>query len=387
MQEVFICAALRTPFGKLQSALHTHRPDTLLCSLIQQLPKVSPNLGGVGYDCLFVGASNQAGEDNRNLARQVGLLAGLSPATVGITFNSLCTSGIEAFLSAVRLLRLGEASVCLVGAAESMSRSPFIEHRYTQERVDSTISWRFVHPDFPLPVYSMSEITEREAQASFISRNEQDNYAFQSLCKYEQAIQQGYFSAQILPLLTHKKQPLHTDEPHKFKSLEALANFKPMLPNGQHLTLCNTARAADGAVVLVLMNEAGLKKSQSLPLARLEAYNSVGVDMLSMNTAQTVAAHQLIDKHGSKVLNADVYELSDASAFQSLLTIQNLGLAADKVNPAGGAISTGNPTSAGNLRLLANICTHFEQQKNTRTGLVLTCAGLGLGNALFFEKP
>ena len=386
MHEVFICSAIRTPFGKLQSALSAYRPDTLLQLLIQHLHELYPNLQGALYDYLLVGASNQAGEDNRNIARQTALLAGLSAQTVGISFNSLCTSGMEAFLSAVRTIRLGEAELCLVGAVESMSRSPFVEHRYTGEKVDSTISWRFVNPDFPLPTISMSEITENEALLAHVSRQAQDRYAYESLQKYQKALDNDYFKNQILPLLNHKNQLLAWDEMHKPKQLEALANFRPLIPNGANLTLCNSARAADGAVLLLLTNEAGLKKYGLRPISSVLAYNSIGVDMPKMNTAQTVAGLALKQKHGLSFSKMDAFELSDAYAFQSLLTIQNLGLDPDKVNPSGGAISTGNPTSAGNLRLIANLQTHFETHKNTRTGLALTCAGLGQGNALLLES-
>lgn len=386
LQPVHIVRAWRTAFGRLQGTWSDTRPDDLLAHLIRTFLDEFADLPPTAVEALYVGCSNQAGEDNRNVARQTALLAGLSVATHCITFNTLCTSGVEALLAAARAIQVGEADIILVAGVDSMSRSPFVEHRFTHERVDTILGWRFVNPKFPYETLSMIETAERAAQQYGISREMQDLYAHQSRQRYDEAARSGYFQSEIVPMTAPNGKALTHDEQHRIFELVTMANFSPILANGQHITLCNSARAGDGAVLLMLVSERAAKRWNLSPKARLEATSSVSVHPNDMNLSAAIALEKLEFSHGITWRQADALEVSESFAVQPLLTMQKMGIPIEKINPTGGAISAGNPTSAGNLRLVSALLSHFERQPAIRSGIVATCAGLGMGNALFITK-
>lgn len=393
MEEVFIVAASRTPFGRLQGRLSAIRVDDLLAHLVADIARKT---GAADYKnaFLFAGAANQAGEDNRNLARQVALLAGLSETTHATTFNALCNSGIEAFLAAVRVLQTGAADLAWVGAAENMSRSPFIRHRYTGEEADSLIGWRFENPQL-LPAHrlSMVEIAEQQAAEFGFSRLVQDDYAALSRQKYDAALKADFFAAEILPISTGEGQLFSHDEQHRCFTPDALARLPPLLgkqKEAQYITLGNSSRAGDGAAALLLATSQAVKDLNLQPLARFVAAEQISLAPAQMNAAAVAATDRLIQRHrlkkGVDLSKFDLVELSESFALQPLHFMKNYPeINADFINICGGSLSTGNPTAAGNLRLLVAALTQFRQAQK-QNALVSTCSGLGLGAAIALQS-
>ena len=400
MEDVFIVAAARTPFGRLQGRLAALRVDDLLAHLVVDIARQT---GVLDYKnaFFFAGAANQAGEDNRNLARQVALLSGLSPTTHATTFNALCNSGIEAFLAAVRALQTGAADLAWAAAGENMSRSPFVRHRYTGEEADSLIGWRFENPQLsPAHRLSMVEIAEQQAApAQFgFSRLAQDNYAALSRQKYETALKADFFAAEIRAVPTGEGQFLSYDEQHRCFTDEALARLPPLLGKdkskdkiAEYITLGNSSRAGDGAVVLLLATHQAVKDLDLQPLARFVAAEQISLAPSDMNAAAAAATHRLIQRHSHKkgvaVANFDLVELSESFALQPLHFMQNFPtINPDIINICGGSLSAGNPTAAGNLRLLTAAISQFQQSPQKRQALIGTCSGLGLGAAIALQS-
>lgn len=398
MEDVFIVAAGRTPFGRLQGRLSAIRVDDLLACLVADIARQT---GVLDYKnaFFFAGAANQAGEDNRNLARQVALLSGLSPTTHATTFNALCNSGIEAFLAAVRALQTGAADLAWAVAGENMSRSPFVRHRYTGEEADSLIGWRFENPQLsPAHRLSMVEIAEQQAVQLGFSRLVQDNYAALSRQKYDTALKADFFAAEIRAVPTGEGQFLSHDEQHRCFTAEALARLPPLLGKdknkdkaAEYITLGNSSRAGDGAVALLLATSQAVKDLDLQPLARFVAAEQISLAPLDMNAAGAVATHQLIQRHSLKngvaLANFDFVELSESFALQPLHFMQNFpDINPDIINICGGSLSAGNPTAAGNLRLLTATISQFQQSPQKRHALIGTCSGLGLGAAIALQS-
>lgn len=398
MEDVFIVAAGRTPFGRLQGRLSAIRVDDLLAHLVADIARQA---GVLDYKnaFFFAGAANQAGEDNRNLARQAALLSGLSPTTHATTFNALCNAGIEAFLAAVRALQTGAADLAWAVAGENMSRSPFVRHRYTGEEADSLIGWRFENPLLsPAHRLSMVEIAEQQAAQFGFSRLVQDNYAALSRQKYEAALKADFFAAEIRAVPTGEGQFLSYDEQHRCFTAEALARLPPLLgkdknkeKTAEYITLGNSARAGDGAVALLLATSQAVKDLDLQPLARFVAAEQISLAPSEMNAAATTAALRLIQRHSHKkgvaLANFDFVELSESFALQPLHFMQNFtNINPDIINICGGSLSAGNPTAAGNLRLLTATISQFQRSPQKRQALMATCSGLGLGAAIALQS-
>lgn len=381
MQEVFIVAAVRTPFGRLQGALAHTRVDDMLVALFRQQLGLNPQLASVRGALLFVGNANQAGEDNRNLARQVALLAGLDESSHALTVNALCNSGLEAFISAAQAIRCGDADLAWVGASENMSRAPFVRHRFTQEEADTLIGWRFTNPEISAQhARSMVEIAEAQAITLGIAREQQDAYAYASRLRYQNALDSDYFAGEVVPLAA-----LAQDEQHRCFSMEALERLPPLLNRqARHISLGNSARAGDGAVLLLLASAKALKNYQLRPLMRLVASRRASLAPSDMNRAAAIAAAPLL----ADPLNYfDCIEVSESFALQPLYFMQHHPqLNPNIINRSGGSISIGNPTAAGNLRLIVAALSHFQHQPAMRHALVAASSGLGLGAAIHLES-
>lgn len=383
---IYLVDALRTPTGKLYGALSHLRPDDLGVSLTKgllQKQAIDPQT----IDGIFIGCANQAGEDNRNIARMIGLLAQLPTRSNAITLNSLCSSGLESILMAARRLALGEGACYLAGGLESMSRSPWVSNRTKTETVDSTIGWRFVNPTMAdlYPPLSMTETAEILASEQQISRQAQDQYAHQSRLKYQAALEKNWWETEILPLTDSRQRKWKTDEQHRLLSLDLLAKLPTLVKNGQYISSGNAARIGDGAALVLVATEAYVKRHQLEPLARLEAWTSAACHPTQMSLSAALAAQQLLRNTKIPASAIDWLEMSETFAVQALACIQQLGIDPQKVNPNGGALTMGNPIGAGAARLVASLAHALKKTPQLRYGLAATSAGLGTGAALLLQ--
>lgn len=377
--------ALRTPIGKLGGALSHYRPDNLATTLIQGLLQQA-QLDATLIDGIFLGCANQAGEDNRNIARMVSLLAGLPTTATALTVNSLCSSGLEAILAAARCVALGEGDCYLAGGVETMSRAPWVKHRQTDEIVDSTIGWRFANPDLPpeYPPLSMSATAERTAQHYGLSRVALDTYAQQSRARYQTALESGWWTQELLPLLDGQGNSwVHQDEPHRLLSTALLQKMPPLVEDGQYITAGNAARIGDGAAMVIVASETGLKRWGGVPLARLVDWQSAAWHPNHMSYSAVAAAQRLLERHSVAAIDWAAIHWSEAFALQPLLGIQELALPSERVNPLGGALSIGNPIAVGAARDVVSLSHHLTQE--TGYGMAVTAGGLGTGAALLMK--
>ncbi len=385
--EIYIIAAVRSPVGKLNGALSALRPDDLAVQLIHQLlpkAKLSPQK----VDSIILGCANQAGEDTRNLARRVGLLAGLPNSTTALTINSLCASGIDAILAGIRSIFCGENDLVLVGGIESMSRSPWIESKTEATKVNSMIGWRFTNPKMPLicPTLSMSETAELLANKYHISQEMQDQYAFESRWRYQKALEKGIWQEEIIPFVDSKNKCWTSDEQHRILSLKLLKKLPKLVKNGQFITSGNAAHLGDGGALLALASKSFVQSQGIQPLARVQSWATAAVSPSLMGVAAVAACRKLFHKEKIAISDIDWVELSESFAVQSLACIQQLGLDPLKTNPNGGAISIGNPIATGSARLVVSLAHQMKRNSTAKRGLVASSAGLGIGTAILLEQ-
>jgi len=388
-ETVYIVAALRTPIGKLYGALSTVRPDDLVAGLLASMLEKYEYLIVNELDAILLGCGNQAGEDNRNIARMAVLLNGLPNGIFASTQNSLCTSGMDAFMQAARMIGCSEADFCIAGGVDSMSRSPWVENRSTRERVDSTLGWRFTNPKISnmITTHSMPETAELLAMYYGIGREAQDFYAFESRNRYEAAWQLGAFRDELLPVDWPEGQLLlNKDEQHRLLSLEMMAQLPGLVKGEKAVTLGNSARIGDGAALLALASENYIKKHKIKPLARLHTMAVAGEHPDRMGIAGATALKKALSKSGLALSNIGLFEMSEAFAVQVLACMQELDLPAAAVNPNGGAISMGNPLGMGAARLLVSLTHQLMQNPQVQFGAAAAGAGLGVGTAVILEN-
>lgn len=385
-QAIYIIDALRSPIGKLNGMLSHIRPDDLAANLINAAISRN-NLDRQNIDGVFLGCANQAGEDNRNIARMAALLANLPYSCNTITVNSLCTSGLDAILTGIRSIALEEGDLYIVGGVESMSRSPWVNSRVDGTTVDSTIGWRFVNPNIykNCPPLSMSETAELLAKKYKIDRSTQDFYAYQSRLKYEEALQKRLWANEIIPLNNSKNQLCNFDEQHRVLSLDLLAKMPNLVQNGSCISSGNSARIGDGAALVVLASEKYVSTHKIKPLARVQSWANASCDPSYMSLSAVEAAKKIFKKTQIKPSDLDWIEMSEAFAVQALACIQDLNLDPQKVNPNGGALSIGNPISVGSARLVVSLAHSLSQHPSTKLGLATSCAGLGTGAAILLS--
>lgn len=384
---IYIIDALRTPIGKLHGALSHIRPDDLASLVINGLSKKN-KLQKKEIDGIILGCANQAGEDNRNIARMASLLAELPYSSAAITINSLCSSGMEAILSAIKNIALGDGDLYLAGGIESMSRSPMVTSKVDQTSVDSLIGWRFVNPKMHqvCPPLSMAETAELLASKYSISRARQDAYAYQSRQKYQTALEKGLFSAEILPIEDQKKKLWLSDEQHRLLSLDLLTKLPKLVASGSYISAGNAARIGDGAALVVLASEKYVQKHNIRPIAKVKSWASGSCHPNEMSLSAVVATKKALRKADLQTQDLDWIEMSESFAVQALACIEALALNPDKVNPNGGALTIGNPIAVSSARLVVALAKEMERNKRIKNGLATTCAGLGTGAALILES-
>jgi acetyl-CoA acyltransferase len=400
VNEVFICDAIRTPFGRYAGALASIRTDDLAAIPLRGLIERNLRVDWMALDDVVFGCANQAGEDNRNVARMALLLAGLPKEISGSTVNRLCGSSMDAIGVAARAIKSEEADLIIAGGVESMTRAPFVMGKADSafsraaETFDTTIGWRFINPlmKSKYGVDSMPETAENVAEEFHVSRADQDAFALRTQQRWARAHAAGFFKHEIVsvPIPQKKGDPkiFDTDEhPRPDTTLEALAKLKPIVkPNGT-VTAGNASGVNDGACALILASKAAASKYGLTPLARILATTAVGVAPRIMGFAPAPATRKILDKTGLKLSQMDVIELNEAFAAQALAVTRDLGLADDAahVNPNGGAIAIGHPLGASGARLVTT-ATYQLQTIKARYALCTMCIGVGQGIATIIER-
>jgi len=399
MTEAYVCDALRTPFGRYGGALAGVRTDDLAAIPIQALVARNPRVDWAAVDDVLYGCANQAGEDNRNVARMALLLAGLPQEVPGATLNRLCGSGLDAVGSAARAIRAGEAALMIAGGVESMSRAPFVmpkaESAYSRANAvhDTTIGWRFVNRLMRerYGVDSMPETAENVAAEFGIERQAQDRMALRSQLNAVKAQQAGVFDAEITPvtIAAKKGEPIviTRDEHPRETSLDALAKLKGVVRPDGAVTAGNASGVNDGACALILASEAAAHRHGLTPRARVVGMASAGVAPRLMGIGPAPATRKLLAATGLSLAQLDVIELNEAFAAQGLAVLRQLGLADDdpRVNPNGGAIALGHPLGASGARLVTTAVNQL-QRTGGRYALCTMCIGVGQGIALIVER-
>ncbi|MCF7533080.1 3-oxoadipyl-CoA thiolase [Pseudomonas petrae] len=399
MRDVFICDAIRTPIGRFGGALATVRADDLAALPIKALMERNPSVNWNELDEVFLGCANQAGEDNRNVARMAALLAGLPASVPGVTLNRLCASGLDAVGSAFRAIACGEMELAIAGGVESMSRAPFVMGKADtafgrgQKLEDTTLGWRFVNPQMKdrYGVETMPQTGDNVAEDFAISREDQDAFALRSQQRTAAAQASGFFAEEIVPVrVAHKKGEtvVDTDEhPRADTSLEALGKLKPVNGPGKTVTAGNAAGLNDGAAAMILASAEAVKKHGLTPRARVLGMASAGVEPRVMGIGPVPAVRKLVARLGLAVSDFDVIELNEAFASQGLAVLRELGVADDspKVNPNGGSISLGHPLGMSGARLVLTALHQLEKTGGSKA-LATMCVGVGQGLALAIER-
>ena len=401
MREAFICDFARTPIGRYAGILKDVRTDDLAAHPIRVLKDRNPGVDWDAVDDVILGCANQAGEDNRNVARMAALLAGLPASTPGSTVNRLCGSGLDAVGMAARAIKTGDADLVIAGGVESMTRAPFVMGKAPEafarqaEIYDTTIGWRFVNPLLKAQygVDSMPETAENVAEDFQVSRQDQDLFAWRSQQRTAKAQEAGFFAREIAPLeIKGKKGPapiVNTDEhPRGDTSLEALAKLKtPFRKEGGSVTAGNASGVNDGAAALILASEAAAAKYGLRPRARVVSAVVAGVPPRIMGIGPAPATKKLLARNGLSLKDIDLIELNEAFASQSLAVLRQLGLPdeAEHVNPHGGAIALGHPLGMSGARLAMTSVNALEVRSGKRA-IATMCIGVGQGIAALIER-
>lgn len=395
MSDAFITAAVRTPVGRAGGVLADMRPDDLAAAAIRALLERG-RIPGNRVDDVILGCANQAGEDNRNVARMASLLAGLPIEVPGQTVNRLCGSGLQAVVSAAHAIRAGEGNLFIAGGVESMTRAPQVMlkssrawDRSPPAIADSTVGWRFVNPRMPENwTISLGETAERVAQMYGISRQEQDEFALQSQRRAESAITAGAFADELVPVeLNGAAGPrtVNRDEPPRpGLTIEALAKLEPAFVPSGTVTAGSSSGINDGAAALSVASAQAMSVSRLEPLARVVATAVAGVDPSCMGLGPIPATRKVLDRAGLTVADLDLVELNEAFAAQAIACIRELELDPAKVNIYGGAIALGHPLGASGARILTTL-VHALRRTGCRYGLATMCIGVGQGIAVVIE--
>jgi 3-oxoadipyl-CoA thiolase len=400
MPEAFICDAVRTPIGRFGGALARVRADDLAAVPIKALITRNPTLDWSAVDEVYLGCANQAGEDNRNVARMALLLAGLPQEIGGVTVNRLCASGLEAVASAARAIRCGDIDLAVAGGVESMTRAPFVTGKAeaafqrTAETFDTTIGWRFVNPLMKAQygIDSMPETGENVAAEFQVTRADQDAFAWRSQQRAGEAIASGYFAEEIVavevPGAAGRAVVVDKDEhPRPDTTLEGLAKLKTPFRTPGTVTAGNASGVNDGAAAMIIASLEAAKRHGLRPRARVLGAASAGVAPRVMGVGPVPATRKLMERLGLSLDDFEVIELNEAFAAQSLAVLRQLGLADDAahVNPQGGAIALGHPLGMSGARLALTVAHHLEKTGG-RFGLATLCVGVGQGASLALER-
>jgi 3-oxoadipyl-CoA thiolase len=399
-RDVFLCDAVRTPIGRYNGALAKVRTDDLAAVPIKALMARNPKVDWAKLDEVFYGCANQAGEDNRNVARMALLLAGIPASVPAVTLNRLCASGLDAVGAAARAIRAGEIDFAIAGGVESMTRAPFVQGKApeafarTVEIFDTTIGWRFVNPlmKSQYGIDSMPETAENVAEEFQITRADQDAFAIRSQQRAGKAIAAGFFAREIVAVEIpgRKGETIKVDKdehPRPETTLEQLSKLKPFVRNPGTITAGNASGVNDGAAAMILASEAAVKAHGLTPRARILGLASAGVPPRIMGIGPVPATRKLMARLDHKIGDYDLIEINEAFASQSLACLRQLGLAddAEQVNPHGGAIALGHPLGMSGARL-ALTAVHGLEERGGKRALATLCVGVGQGVSLAIER-
>jgi 3-oxoadipyl-CoA thiolase len=396
MKTTYVIDAIRTPIGKYGGKLASVRPDDLLALVLKALVDRNKNIDVNAIEEVIAGCANQAGEDNRNVARMSLLLAGLPVSVAGSTVNRLCASGLTAIMDATRAIKCGDGEIYMAGGVESMTRAPFVMAKSNEpwgrnaEVYDTTIGWRFTNKTLAALYhpYSMGETAENVAKQWGITREEQDAFALASQQKYFAALQAGKWNDEILPVEVSDKKNVFTvdaDEHPRQTTLDKLASLKPAFSKDGTVTAGNSSGINDGAAALLLASEDAVKQFNLTPMARVVSMAAAGVDAAVMGIGPVPATQKALKRAGLKVSDLDLVELNEAFAAQSLACMKDLELDAAKVNVNGGAIALGHPLGCSGARISTTLLYEMKR-RNAKYGLATMCVGVGQGAAVIYEN-
>lgn len=395
MNTVYVIDAVRTPIGKYGGVLSAFRPDDLLAHVISVLVERNASIDVNAIEDVIAGAANQAGEDNRNVARMAALLAGLPVSVGGNTVNRLCASGLQAIMDAARQVMCGDAELIIAGGVESMTRAPFVTGKATApfqrntETFDTTLGWRFVNKKLAAMhhPFSMGETAENVARQWKISREEQDAFALASQEKYFAAKAANKWDEEITGLELFRDGLVSwivNDEHPRKTSMEKLAGLKPAFAKDGTVTAGNAAGINDGAAAMLLASEAAVKKYGLEPMAKIVAMSTAGVDPAIMGIGPVPATQKVLQRSGLKINQLGLIELNEAFASQTIACMQELALDEKKVNVNGGAIALGHPLGCSGVRVSTTLL--YEMQRaDVQYGLATMCVGVGQGAAIIYE--
>ena len=398
MNEVFICDGIRTPFGKHGGSLSSVRTDDLGALPIKYLVKKNHTIDWNELDDVILGCVNQAGEDNRNIARMSLLLAGLPTQVSGVTVNRLCGSSLEAISLGTRSIKAGEANMIIAGGVESMSRSPLVMSKSTKafdrnvQLYDTTIGWRFINKKMQekFGVDSMPQTAENLAQKYKISREDQDQFAYESQRKYDEARSKNYFDDELMKIDIPIKKDILTfsnDEHPRLSNLDSLSKLIPIVHDTGTVTAGNSSGINDGAAAILLANEYAINKYSLKPLARIIGSTTAGVEPKFMGIGPVPAINKLLAHYKFKIQDIDFFEINEAFSAQVLSVVKLLGLgnSMEKINPNGGAIAIGHPLGASGARIFLTAVNNLIKTKK-KYALCSMCIGVGQGIATLIEK-
>ena len=398
MKDVFVIDITRTAVGKFGGTLASVRPDDLAAEVIKSIVARNPQIDYTEVDEVIFGAANQAGEDNRNVARMASLLAGIPETVPGYTVNRLCASGLQSIQNGYMAIKSGEANLIIAGGTESMTRAPFVmakaENAFsrTPEIYDTTIGWRFTnkalsklhHP------FTMGETAENVAEKYNITRERQDQFAYESQLKWHQAHERGDFQDEITPIQIpqKKKDPIifQSDEHPRLSAPDVLATLAPAFRSNGSVTAGNSSGINDGAACCLLASEDMVKKYNLTPMARIVSFGIAGVDPAIMGIGPVPATQKALQKAGLTIDQLDIMELNEAFAAQVLASIDLLKADPSKVNLNGGSIAIGHPLGASGTRISATLLHQMQRNKSLKYGLATMCIGVGQGSAIIFEN-
>ena len=398
MKAAYVVDIIRTPVGKFGGVLSSVRPDDLAAGVIKKLLERNSTIDPKQIEEVILGAANQAGEDNRNVARMALLLAGLPIEVAGVTVNRLCGSGLQAIAQAAQAIAAGVGDIYIAGGVESMTRAPFVmakaEEPFSRsiQTVDTTIGWRFVNPQLVKMYhpYSMGETAENVARQWKIAREDQDQFALQSQIRYQKAFQAHKFKDEIVSVEIPQKKGnsiiVDKDEHPRETTLAKLASLQPAFAKEGTVTAGNSSGINDGASVCLIVSEDALKKLNLTPLVRIVTTSVAGVHPDYMGIGPVSATNKIIQRSNLKITNIDLIELNEAFASQALACMRDLNLDPEKVNVNGGSIAIGHPLGASGCRISATLIHEMKKRPQVKYGLATMCIGVGQGIAILYEK-
>lgn len=397
MQDVYVIDCIRTPIGKYAGGMASVRPDDLAAIVLKELAKRNSDIQLSDIEDVIFGAANQAGEDNRNVARMALLLADYPDNIGGVTVNRLCASGLQSIMDASRAIRSGDGQLYVAGGTESMSRAPLVMGKSEsafdrkQEIHDTTIGWRFINAklsDKHYP-YTMGETAENVAERYQITREEQDEFAFHSQSKYTIAAKQHAFASEIVPVRIPQRKGedkiVDTDEHPRLSPVEILSKLRPAFKKDGTVTAGNASGVNDGAAAMFVASSEYVNQHNLKPMAKVLSHAIAGVDPAVMGIGPVPAVKKALDRAGLTVDDIDLWELNEAFAAQSIACIRDLEIDSKKVNIKGGAIALGHPLGCSGTRI-ATTLIHSMKESDAKYGVATMCIGVGQGAAIVFER-